>query len=407
MLLLITTFISLAFILVFGKIIRKYSLPFYAAALIGGIACLFVQMNPVTHFILGGTIPAALYILVMYARVMPDGSFIYKRLMSTRAQMGITASLLLIPHIIQDGGRYLQQAVSGNAFSSVSSAAPVIIAAALIILMVLLTVTSFKKVHSSMGARKWKQLQRWSYLFYALIFAHLAAVNMMAIQSGNASKLANVTVYAGIFATYTLLRLLKHFAAAESRKKLMAVTAAVCLVVCAGFYSGFAMAAGSASADSTVGAVSEHTLQQQASAGVEQSESETTAASSADMSSTEAASTDAAATDAAAAVASMDESASSEMPAVETTGQYKDGTYTGSADGFRSTIEVSVTISGGMITDVEVTQENDTPQFFQRAQSVIDSIINAQSADVSTISGATYSSTGIINAVKEALLQAE
>lgn len=404
MLLLITTFISLAFVLVFGKLMRKFSLPFYAAALIGGMACIFLQMNFITHFVLGGTISAALYILVMYARVMPEGSFIYKRLMSTRAQMAIIASLLLIPHIIEDGGRYLQQTVSGTAFSSASSAAPVIIAAALIILMLVLTITSFKKVHSKMDAGKWKKLQKWSYLFYALIFAHLVVVNLMAIQAGNASKLANVTIYAGIFATYTLLRLLKHFAASESRKKLMAVTAAVCLVVCAGFYSGFAMAAASGT-----GAVSEYTMKQQASAAGVADESETTEAAVADTdtASEEAATEDTTAEDAASAVQSMDESASSQMAAVETAGQYKDGTYTGSADGFRSTIEVSVTISGGKITDVEVTQENDTPQFFQRAQSVIDSIINAQSADVSTISGATYSSTGIINAVKEALSQAE
>ena len=38
-----------------------------------------------------------------------------------------------------------------------------------------------------------------------------------------------------------------------------------------------------------------------------------------------------------------------------------------------------------------------------RALAVIDSVINSQSLDVDTVYGATYSSAGIINAVKNAL----
>ena len=87
-----------------------------------------------------------------------------------------------------------------------------------------------------------------------------------------------------------------------------------------------------------------------------------------------------------------------------TASQYKDGTYTGTADGFRPGLTVQVTIKGGKITDIQITQINDTPGFYQNAiNTVPQEIISAQSTNVDTVSGATYSSTGIINAVQAAL----
>lgn len=87
---------------------------------------------------------------------------------------------------------------------------------------------------------------------------------------------------------------------------------------------------------------------------------------------------------------------------------YKDGTYTGTADGFRPGLTVGVTVKNSKITNIQITQINDTPRFYQRPISVIpDEIIQKQSADVDTVSGATYTSEGIINAVKAALEQAK
>ena len=45
--------------------------------------------------------------------------------------------------------------------------------------------------------------------------------------------------------------------------------------------------------------------------------------------------------------------------------------------------------------------------YLSQAEGVINSIISAQSTDVDTVSGATFSSTGIINAVNDALGKAE
>ena len=84
----------------------------------------------------------------------------------------------------------------------------------------------------------------------------------------------------------------------------------------------------------------------------------------------------------------------------------KDGTYTGQADGYNGTIEVSVVVEGGSVTSIIVTSERDTPQFFSRAENVLDSILSAQSLEVDAVTGATFSSAGLINAVDNALQSA-
>ncbi|MDS0526465.1 FMN-binding protein [Clostridium sp. SHJSY1] len=87
---------------------------------------------------------------------------------------------------------------------------------------------------------------------------------------------------------------------------------------------------------------------------------------------------------------------------------YKDGTYTGTGTGFKGgTTKVSVTVSGGKITSIETISQEDTPDFYEKAeQTMFKKIVSSQSTDVDTISGATYSSKGIIEATEKALNQA-
>lgn len=83
-----------------------------------------------------------------------------------------------------------------------------------------------------------------------------------------------------------------------------------------------------------------------------------------------------------------------------------DGTYEGSAEGFNGEITVSVTVENGTVTDIEVLSENDTPDFFERATDIISDIRESQSLEVDAVSGATYSSRGIRDAVYNALQDA-
>jgi NosR/NirI family nitrous oxide reductase transcriptional regulator len=87
-----------------------------------------------------------------------------------------------------------------------------------------------------------------------------------------------------------------------------------------------------------------------------------------------------------------------------TTGTYADGVYTGTGSGFRGQTVVSVTVSGGQITDIQIVSYRDDEKYFLRAcNSVISDIISTQSANVDAVSGATRSSNGVMNAVANAL----
>ena len=87
---------------------------------------------------------------------------------------------------------------------------------------------------------------------------------------------------------------------------------------------------------------------------------------------------------------------------------YNDGTYEGTADGFGGPITVSVVVKDGKITSVDVTEaDGEDPAYYESAvKAVPDAIVEAQSADVDTVSGATFSSTGIREAARQALEQA-
>lgn len=86
----------------------------------------------------------------------------------------------------------------------------------------------------------------------------------------------------------------------------------------------------------------------------------------------------------------------------------KDGTYKGSANGYGGKVTVNVTVSKKSMTAIDiVSAPGETDSFFQRAKGVIDEMLTAQSTDVDVVSGATYSSNGIIGAVKNALFGTE
>ena len=88
-------------------------------------------------------------------------------------------------------------------------------------------------------------------------------------------------------------------------------------------------------------------------------------------------------------------------------GGYKDGTYQGSGTGFGGTITVQVTVSSGKITAVDIlSASGETGSYFASAQGVVSKVLSSQSPNVDAVSGATYSSNGIIQAVQNALSQA-
>ena len=87
---------------------------------------------------------------------------------------------------------------------------------------------------------------------------------------------------------------------------------------------------------------------------------------------------------------------------------YKNGTFEGSGTGYGGTITVQVTLEDDTITAVSVVSApGEDSAYLSQGENVINSIISEQSTDVDTISGATFSSTGILEAVNDALSKAE
>lgn len=87
---------------------------------------------------------------------------------------------------------------------------------------------------------------------------------------------------------------------------------------------------------------------------------------------------------------------------------FKDGIYTGEADGYRPGLNVSIEIKNNIITFIEITQHNEVnSRFYQKSfDSTPQAILDNQSTEVDTTSGATFTSIGIMNATNDALSKA-
>lgn len=82
----------------------------------------------------------------------------------------------------------------------------------------------------------------------------------------------------------------------------------------------------------------------------------------------------------------------------------EDGVYSGSADGYSGPISVEVTVEGGEITDVKVLSHSDSPGISDPAiEEVPAAMVAGNTTEVEVVSGATFTSTGIINAANIAL----
>lgn len=87
---------------------------------------------------------------------------------------------------------------------------------------------------------------------------------------------------------------------------------------------------------------------------------------------------------------------------------FKDGIFTGVADGFGPNLTVEIEIKNNVINRIEIFSHNEqqTHYFMPAFDSVPEQIIETQSVNVDSVTGSTYSSYGIMNAVNDALSKA-
>lgn len=97
---------------------------------------------------------------------------------------------------------------------------------------------------------------------------------------------------------------------------------------------------------------------------------------------------------------SVEEIAEEEEPLLP----YADGVYTGSSRGYGGTVQVQVTMEGGHITDVQILRaKQETSSFLRRAKRLLKTVLQEQTWEVDAVSEATYTSRGILGAIKNAL----
>lgn len=96
-----------------------------------------------------------------------------------------------------------------------------------------------------------------------------------------------------------------------------------------------------------------------------------------------------------------------QMADAENASPYADGVYEGTAEGFGGPVSVEVTIDGGDITGIRLLDvSGEDPAYLTQVESLLDQIMLTQGVNVDTISGATFTSKGLIHAVTEALRKA-
>jgi len=100
-------------------------------------------------------------------------------------------------------------------------------------------------------------------------------------------------------------------------------------------------------------------------------------------------------------------------PVAKPAGQYKDGTYTGSsANAYYGNVQVQAVIQGGKLANVtflDYPQTHQTSVYInsQAMPYLTQEAIQAQSANVNVVSGATFTSQAFIQSLASALTQAK
>lgn len=442
-----------AFSVLCGKALRKHPAPFYltAAFLSAGTVIItntrfsvpaFLQQNVISLFT-KGILAAAFWAVVMWTGALPNRSALRKKLLPQRGQLSVFAAILTLGHavgfVISVFPRWIRKADVWN----------LTICTGLLLIMLPLTVISVQKVRRKMKAKTWKSVQRWAYLFYALIPVHVIVLNLAKAQRGSTEVRINLFSYLAVFLGYAVCRVHKWYIAKKDPARLIGAK----LISWCAFLTGIVIlaaavfpqnqteperslnAAGqetvSQTAAAEAGAAAETDLTRGSSTGTESSTaSDSTASEHTEPDRTEPDSTEQTAVTESTGIrekaADTQKTTDSTKP-TETTGRtatqstapektdppaprriYQDGTFTASAYGYDGNITVHVTIRNDRITGITAeTEESDDSYFFDAKSAVIPAIIRSQAADVDACSGATYSSNGITAAVRAALEQAK
>lgn len=236
MLFLFSILLSLLFVMVADKSIRKHASVYYVAAVILDIVLIcYSQMN-LSQYIPAGinkycisiftrsALPTALFTLVMYAAVLNKKSTLAKKLYGVRGEISIIACILELVHNISFGmsifPAFFAAPTSFTWYKFIATACTLV----LIPVMLVLMITSFKCVRKRMKFKVWKNIQRSAYVFYGLIYVHVMCLYIPKIPK---SGYLDIIIYSIVFIGYAILRLNTYRISAAKRAERVNATMAV------------------------------------------------------------------------------------------------------------------------------------------------------------------------------------
>lgn len=172
--------------------------------------------TPLVDLIQKCELALALFAVVMFIGCLDKEQTLYRQMKPIRAELSIIACILCFGHMAVYLDSYLPRLL-GNASINGNVAVAFGVAVALFVLLALLGVTSLGIVKRVMSSRRWSRIQRFAYLFFALIFCHLALILLPAALHGGVAAQESLFIYTAVFGAYGILRLGK--AAAERHEK--------------------------------------------------------------------------------------------------------------------------------------------------------------------------------------------
>ena len=386
MLFLLALLLAVLFSFVCRKALKKHAVLFYIAVAAVSVAVAVWDFHgvpaPMQNYVIGlfsrGAFATGLWCVVMWIGALPNGSAMMKALMPVRGELSIFAAILTLGHNFGFGKTYFVRMFTNPGSMKPTQLTAGILSLVMLAIMIPLTILSIPSVRKKMTAKRWKKIQRTAYLFYALIYLHVMILFLPSAQNGKVLYQVSVIVYSLVFLGYAACRIRKAIIRKKPEKKKRVLCLSIAGVVCGMiFVLVLLLPKGTEENIPVVDTDTESTeISEESYASVN----------------------DTAETD-------EDTKTGEETEKVQ---RYKDGTYTATAYGYDGDITVSVIIVEDVITAITAQSAEEDPWYFVQAEKpVIEAILAGQATEVDAVSGATYSSKGIMQAVENALEQAK
>lgn len=249
MLLIISLVLAVAFVFLCGKVLKKHPILFYSGA---GIITIVLALIPfdgvpdfVNNYILAlfrrGSLATAIFIIVMYTGALKNGSALMKKLIVIRGELSIMASIMILCHNIFFGKIYFVRLFTSASTMPVTQLLAAIASLLMLVIMIPLAIMSFPKVRKKMKPKLWKRLQRFAYVFYALIYIHIFLLTYSSAQARRGDYALSLILYTIVFGVYLVMRVRKYLLKNNSNIKLalnagsgictVGIVGAVCLFV--------------------------------------------------------------------------------------------------------------------------------------------------------------------------------